>query len=235
MRENAGSCRSQRHLWRYKNDPASDMKRAKHLAVFFTGRDREDSLFDLDVFCRLNPDLDEEWYAAHLLYLLEEFYCQDFRGIRALPCRVEVDMRYLDAEVFGYDIDSPTKRSIYRIGSVEEGVFRLQAGWARVYRPDNRIPVPPRRGTIAGKIRRAGFLPRHLAKGDEKACFAVRSFGEHVVVFTYGAALEEGYLDRIRGALLAAGVNSEIGLSQHCKLDKAAGAPDEAMLVIGIQ
>lgn len=238
MRDNTGRSRSPCQSWRYQNNAASSQRRFKHLAPFFSGIDHEERLFDPETLCEVFPDINEAGYTAYLLDHFADHFYQDFCGIRVRPSRVFADMRSLDADIFGYNINASVGRAVYRVGSVEDGAFRLEPGWARLYGPDDRIPVPPRYDAITEQIKRAGFLPRHLARGSDRACFAVRGYGEHVVVFTYGAVLEEGYLQRIKEALLQAGVKSEEGLLWHCKIckaDSAVGTLDEAMLVISVQ
>lgn len=219
----------------YQDNDASQTRRFERIMTFNAGMDHEETLFDIKDFCQDRPDLDEESYAAYLLDLFKDQYFQDFCGVRVRPCKAAVGMQNLDAVIIGYNIDAPIKRAIYRVGFVEEGNFTLASGWTRLTGPDHRIPVLPQPDIIMTKIKRAGFVTRNGANCGDRACFAVRGLGDHVVVLTYGAALDEGYLERIKSTLADGGLKSEIGLSRDCKLSKATGTPDERMLVIGVQ
>jgi hypothetical protein len=222
--------------WRYQDDAASDGKHSRRLARFLTGLEHEEFLFDPEVLCEEHPDLDELSYAAYLLDIFNDNYFQDISGVRVRPCRVAVEMQYLDADIIGYDIDAPVKRAVYRIGSVVEGVFTLTPGWARLSSSAQRIPVPPQQDKILAKLKRAGFVTRSSVKqSGETTSFALRRLGEHIVVLTYGTAPKKRYIVRLKAALLAAGIKCRVGRSSDCKLDKSAGTPDAKVLVIGIQ
>lgn len=219
----------------YQDDDSSQARRFKRMVTFNDGMDHDETLFDIETFCQGHPGLDEVGYAAYLLDLFKDQYFQDFCGTRGRPCKAAVDIQTLDAVIIGYDINAPIKRAIYRIGFVEEGIFALASGWARLTGPDHRIVVLPQPDMIMTKIKRAGFVTRNGANWSDRACFAVRGLGDHVIVLTYGAAIDEGYLERLQSTLAAGGLKSKIGFSKDCKLSKTTGTPDERMLVIGVQ